>query len=347
MQKHIITLVFFFLTGHAFCQIGGRSTYEFLNLANSSRTASLGGQVISVRDNDLNFCYYNPSLLNEGMAGQFSLNYMNYFLDINNGYVAYATRHKKLGNIAIGMHYLHYGEFDQANPEGIITGSFKASEYAAHLTWAKPIDSAFTFGVNLKPVYSVLERYHSFGIASDFGITYHNTDKLITSALVIRNLGFQIKPYYAGNREPLPFEIQLAVSKKLEHAPFRFIVMAEHLETIDLSYDEPEGNDQYGFYDERSQPSKIDRFGDKLLRHFNFGLEFTPFNHFYFNVGYNARRRKELQIESMPSTVGISWGFGLKLSKFHIGYGRANYHLAASTNHFSLTTNLNELFIRR
>ncbi len=347
MQKTILFLTAFLFSIRIFAQIGGTSTYEFLNLPVSSRAASLGGQVISVRDNDLNFCFYNPSLLNESMNGHFSVNYMNYFLDINNGYVAYAMKSKKLGNLSFGLQYLNHGEFDAANPEGIITGNFTASEYAAHMTWALPIDSFFTFGFNAKPVYSVLEKYQSFGIAGDFGVTYHNQKQLFTAAMVMRNLGIQLKPYYAGNREPLPFEIQLAISKKLEHAPFRFIIMAEHLETIDLTYEEPDVNDNLGYLGQESEPSKIDEFGDKVLRHMNFGLEFTPFNNFYFNVGYNARRRKELQIESMPSTVGISWGFGLKILKFHIGYARANYHLAGSTNHFSLTTNLNELFYRK
>jgi predicted Na+-dependent transporter len=42
--------------------------------------------------------------------------------------------------------------------------------------------------------------------------------------------------------------------------------------------------------------------------------------------------------------VGFSMGLGLKVSKFHIAYGRSTYHLAGATNHFSLTTSLSEFY---
>ena len=37
---------------------------------------------------------------------------------------------------------------------------------------------------------------------------------------------------------------------------------------------------------------------------------------------------------------GFSWGFGIRISKFHLNYGRASYHLAGASNHFSITTDL-------
>ncbi|GAJ03981.1 unnamed protein product, partial [marine sediment metagenome] len=45
-------------------QVGGKSTYQFLNLPVSARAASLGGKINSIKDNDLSLAFYNPSLLN-------------------------------------------------------------------------------------------------------------------------------------------------------------------------------------------------------------------------------------------------------------------------------------------
>ena len=59
--------------------------------------------------------------------------------------------------------------------------------------------------------------------------------------------------------------------------------------------------------------------------------------------GYNYKRRQEMKIDTKTAMAGFSWGFGLKISKFHISYGRATYHLAGASNHFSISTNLNEL----
>ena len=76
------------------------------------------------------------------------------------------------------------------------------------------------------------------------------------------------------------------------------------------------------------------------MRHVIFGVEFIPVKNLYVRVGYNYRRRKEMLIESKTSTVGISWGFGIKISKFYLSYGRATYHLAGASDHFSISTDL-------
>jgi hypothetical protein len=42
--------------------------------------------------------------------------------------------------------------------------------------------------------------------------------------------------------------------------------------------------------------------------------------------------------------VGFSYGFGIKISKFHLSYGRATYHLAGASNHFSISTNFSSFY---
>src|SRR6056297_2350281 len=147
-MKNLLTVIIFFFTLQSMAQIGGTHTYSFLDLINSARAASLGGDVIALNDNDLNLTYHNPALLNTEMNQDIVLNYINYFTDINYGYAAYAT---------------------SLNEKGIITGEFKAAEYAINLIYSRPIDSSFYFGVNVKPVISTLEKYTSLGIDADFG----------------------------------------------------------------------------------------------------------------------------------------------------------------------------------
>ena len=88
-------------------------------------------------------------------------------------------------------------------------------------------------------------------------------------------------------------------------------------------------------------------FGDKMLRHVIIGTELLVSKSFHVRMSYNFQRRKELGIESKMGTVGLSWGFGFRISRFHLSYGRATYHLAGGSNHFSVTTNLDELFGKR
>ena len=73
-----------------FAQIGGESTYDFLNLTNSARMAALGGNQIAINDStDLNVSYNNPSLLRPEMRNMLVMDYVAYFVGINYGYAAY------------------------------------------------------------------------------------------------------------------------------------------------------------------------------------------------------------------------------------------------------------------
>lgn len=343
MKRFIILLFHLTLfSGVVAAQPGGRSTFGFLDLPNSARVAALGGKQTAIRDHDLNLVFHNPGLLSAEMDKNVVLNFVSYFADIHYGYVSYARHTKKYGNLAGGIHYVNYGKFIAADPSGTITGNFHASEYALNLLWSKPLDSTFTIGMNVKPVYSSLEKYRSYGLLMDAGITYYNEELLFSAALVIRNLGYQFRPYHDGNREPMPFEVQLGVSQKLKHAPFRFSLLLQHLQKFDLTYEAP-GKDEEAISLVSSGTedlSPVGEFAEKMMRHVIVGVEFTPIDHFFLRAGYNYQRRKELQVSSRIGMVGFSWGFGLRISRFHISYGRATYHLAGSSNHFSLSTDI-------
>jgi hypothetical protein len=73
-------------------------------------------------------------------------------------------------------------------------------------------------------------------------------------------------------------------------------------------------------------------------------MEFLPGENFYVNVGYNYQRRQELKVLVRVGMVGFSWGFGMKINKYRFSYGRATYHLAGASNHFSLSVNLSEFY---
>ncbi len=327
----------------AAAQKGGESTYSFLGLTTSARVSALGGEVVSILDDDINLVFHNPALLNPEMHHHLSLNYVDYFAGVNYGYASYGYSREGIGNFAAGMHYVNYGTFDRTDELGEFQGTFRASEYALNLFYSRPlIDTFLTAGINLKPVYSSFEQYNSFGIALDAGLIYHNPGTYTTVGLVAKNVGFQVTSY-TGQREKLPFEIQAGITQGLEHAPFRFSVTLQHLERWDLTYDAP-GEEGVTTLNGAVERSRFDVFGDKLMRHVVLGTEFLLGKNFHIDLGYNYKRRKEMKVNVRPGMVGFSWGFGFRISKFHVAFGRASYHLAGGTNHFSLTTNLSEFY---
>ncbi len=348
MKLHtaVVLSVLFGSFANSFCQVGGKA-FQFLDMTNSARVAALGGKAVAIYDNDLNIAYYNPSVLSEDMSNHLVLNYVNYFAGINYGYASYARSIDRIGNFAAGIHYLNYGSFIGADENGLKTTSFHAAEYAFNLIYSRQIDSLIHFGINLKPVYSNLETYSSFAIAIDAGITYHNPDKLYTASLVIRNLGTQITTYYPnGDYESLPLDIAIGISQGLKHAPFKFYIIADHLEKFDLTYTtrQEEQNRLDAFTGDENKENKFDVTMDKVMRHFTFGTELSITKNLMLRFGYNYRRRQEMKVTSKPATVGFSWGLGIKISKFHINYGRSAYHLAGSPNYFSLSMNLSEFY---
>ncbi|NJK97431.1 MAG: hypothetical protein HC905_23220 [Bacteroidales bacterium] len=78
------------------------------------------------------------------------------------------------------------------------------------------------------------------------------------------------------------------------------------------------------------------------MRHIILGVEFNPTRNFFVRAGYNYQRRKEMTLTSKTGLVGFSLGFGIKISKITIDYGRSAYHLAGASNHFSLSINLDD-----
>ena len=346
LRSLLFSIYILFPAVNFYAQSGGDNTYDFLSITNSARVASLGGQQISLSDHDLNLVFHNPSLLTPEMNNHLVLNYINYFAGTNFGYVGYAFQPEKNFTLAAGIHYLNYGEFIAADINGIKTGTFKAADYALNLYGSVPlVDSLLRIGFNVKPIYSQYEAYSSVGLAVDAGITYTNTDKLFTAALVMKNAGSQITRYNPNQDfEPLPFEIQLGITKQLRHAPFRFSIIGTQLQKPNLLYETEQDKEEKidPITGEEKSVDPLAQFADNFMRHVIIGVEFIPSKNFFVNFGYNYKRRQELKIDEQAGMVGFSFGAGIKVKRFRISYGRSSYHLAGGSNHFSITTNLSE-----
>jgi hypothetical protein len=178
-------------------------------------------------------------------------------------------------------------------------------------------------------------------MAVDFGATLCDTESGWTATILARNAGVQLQTYVDGISEPLPVEVQGAVSKRFAHVPFRINITMRHLEKFDITYTDP--NDASNI-DPLTGETKIEEasFGAKLMRHFIIGGEILLSKNFHLRIAYNFQRRQELTIDTAPGIVGFSGGFGLKISKFILSYGRGNYHLAGGADHFSISANIGD-----
>lgn len=321
----------------AFSQ-AGKGVYQFLDLPVSSRIAAMGGTNVSLKDNDINFSFCNPSLLTDKTNNFLSLSMANYLSDIQYGSAVFGKNFKNKHYMAFGVQYVDYGTFQEATEENQIIGEFTAKDMALYVMYAYPLTDKISVGGTFKPIYSAYERYSSFGVAIDAGVSYNDPTSFFSAGLVLRNIGSQIKGYYSDEEgqhyEPLPFNIQLGVTKKLAYAPLRFTGTFHNLQHWDLSYASSTSSSQ--------DETKDIGFFDMALRHFIFNAEFIPSNNFYLTLGYNFRRAKEMKVEDFKSQAGLSFGGGIKLYKFHVGFGMSTYQVGNSVYQFSLGTSLSE-----
>ena len=328
-------------------QIGGTNTYQFLTLQPNARIAALGGSAIANPDNDMNLAIQNPSLLRSEMNNQVTYNYVSYVAGIGAGYAGITHHFDSIGTFALGIQYINYGDFARTAPNGDALGIFHAGEYNLHISYARRYHD-FSFGGALKIINSTLEEYNSYGIAADVSATYYSKDSLLTLACVISNVGTQLKTYRPDNKETLPLNMQLGVSKKLLKAPLRFSLIANHLEN-------PRGL----MYQNANKPGLTKdletgliqleniNWAMKTMSHLNLSAEIILSKNFYIGFGYNYLRRWELKLDQYGGFSGFSWGFGVKISKFQLAYGHTGYSAGYGTDHFSFIINMNEFMKKK
>lgn len=321
----------------------GNGVFQFLDLPVSSRMAALGGKHVSMADPDINFALLNPALLNKNTDNVIGLNMANYLADIQFGSAIFGKTYGK-NNFAVGVQYVDYGSFKKTTEYNEIIGEFSAKDVSLSLIYSRQLQAGFSFGAALKPIYSnYADEYISYGVALDFGVSYQLPEKFFSAGLVFRNIGTQFKGYYSGvdgqHLEPLPFDIQLGASYKLEHAPFRFSLTMHNLHQWDLNYIDNE-NSMIDF--EREDYVSEISFADMAFRHAVIGVEFIPGKNLYLVGSYNHRRHQELKMNGFKSMAGFSFGGGIRISKFQVGFGVSQFQVGNSAYLFSISTSLNE-----
>jgi len=338
LNRFIILLIFVLsLPLFSVAQVGGRGTYQFMNLVSSARQSALGSKVISVKDEDVNFAIFNPALINEGMDGKVSFNYVDYFTDVNYGSFAYGRDFDSIGTFVASITYVNYGDFIRSE-DGEELGKFSANEMALNIGYAYEIDSSWAVGANAKIINSVLDSWNSYGMAFDFGVVYNVPNKNIMLAFVMKNVGMQFKTYSGHEREKLPFELQLGITQELEHLPLQWSLTLDNLQQLDVSYSNPSATTIDADGNEVIEEVSL---LNKAMRHVIIGAELFPRRSFSVRLGYNFRRAAEMNLQDKKNFGGFSFGFGMKIKKFRISYGRSVFSPAGGTNNFSIVTDLN------
>jgi len=347
MKKQLLQLLTLCLfTQILSAQIGGNHVFEFVNLPSSARITGLGGNLITVRDDDVALAFHNPAATNSTMHGALSFNHNFFFSDISHSYFGYGHHVDKWKtSLHAGIQYMDYGTFDQTDITGAVNGTFDAAEYAVTIGAGRDLYENLSIGANLKFVSSGLETYNSSGILGDLSAMYRDSSGRTTITLLAKNIGSQLSPYHSeGSIEDVPFEMQLGFSKRLKHLPFRMSIIYHHLDRWNILFDDPNAEDPSFIIGEDQPTDESFPWVDNLARHFIFNGEFLfgKKEIIRLRLGYNHLRQREMRIRNFRTFAGFSFGFGLKIKQFRLDLGQSNWHLAGGVTHLTISTNLRE-----
>lgn len=345
--RFIITAILFASTYYASAQVtGGQRTMEFLRLPNAPHISALGGINVANADRDISFALQNPALARPGLHNELGLNFNAYYSGISASNLQYGYHVEKIKtSFALGVQYLNYGDFVQTDLIGNQLGNFRANEYAIALAASRQYKQRWRYGATLKWASSTLYDQTAGALLLDVGISYYDSSSLWMIGVVAKNMGVMVNKYNPSNpSEPLPFDLQIGVSKRLKYVPLKLMATAHHLYEWDIRYDDPaDANNNNVFGNTDSSTKESSHFSDKLFRHLIFGAELTIAKRLQVSAAYNHLRRSELALEERTAVTGFSFGAAINLNKFQIHYARSYYHIAGAYNEFGLNISLGKL----
>ncbi len=325
--------------------VGGQYAMEFLRLSNAPHISALGGINVANPDEDISFALQNPALMRPGLHNQLELNYNSYYAGISIANLQYGYHAEKINtSFFLGVQSVNYGTFSQTDNLGTVSGDFHASEYALTVGASRSYGERWRYGADLKFASSTLYDFSAKALLSDVGINYYDSANLLDVGATAKNMGFMFRNYTPGNQEPLPFDLQIGVSKQFKHLPLRLIATLHHIYEWNIRYDNPADVQRSSLFgNDTLKPSTKSYFFDKLLRHFIFGAELSLAKRLTLTVAYNDLRRTELALQDRTGLTGFSFGAGLYLNKFQVHYARSYYYIGGAYNEIGITMALNKL----
>ena len=305
MKKVVFTLI-----GILFALLSraqeSQEVYTFLRLPVSAHAAALGGDNITISDDDPTMIFHNPALISNTSDKSINLNFMTYMEGSKSASASFIKAWGERATWGVSAQYMDYGSMKETTIDNIEVGTFSAKDIAIAGTFAYLLGNRWSGGITLRVISSSIAGYNSMAIATDLGLNYLDDERGWSISAVAKNLGGQVKAFQ-DTYEKIPFDLQVGVSKEFDAAPLRFSATF----------------------------SRLNRWDTSFIQHLAIGADVFIGESVYIAAGYNFRRREEMKISEGDSSsshgAGLSIGAGLTLKRFKLGVAYAKYHVSASS----------------
>lgn len=288
-----------------------QTEYNFLRLPISAHAAALGGDNITIIEDDASLMFSNPALASSVSDMTIGLSYMNYMKGANYMGASFTKAMNDKSTLAGGIQYMNYGKMKEVDENNVQTGEFSASEIAVEAIFSYELARNLVGGITGKFITSYIGSYNSIAVGVDLGLNWYDPERQWSVSAVAKNLGGQVKAY-DDNFGKMPFDLQLGVSKTFAALPVRVSATL-----VDLTH-----------------------FNYQFINHLNLGAEVLLSESLWIGGGYNFRRANDMTIgvgdDESSHGAGFSFGGGINLERFKLNVSYGKYH--ASSN--SLMVNL-------
>lgn len=305
MKKNVLTTTALFLCSAAMAQ-DSQTSFNFLRLPVSAHTAALGGDNITLVEDDETLVFGNPALLSSVSDKTIALTYMNYMSGSSVASASFNRVVKRRASWAASAQYANYGKMKEVDENNVQTGEFSAKDIAVAGYFSYMLTDKLVGGISAKFITSYLGNYNAIGIGVDLGLNYYDAEHNWSLSAVAKNLGGQVKAYHE-NYDSMPIDVQIGTSKQLAHVPLRVSATL-----VDLNH-----------------------WNYRFVNHLVVGAElvFTP--SIWVGAGYSFRRASEMKVgnDGEQSTHGAGWSFGggVNLERFKLNLAYGKYHVSSSS----------------
>lgn len=316
MKKLVFTLLAMLFSLFAGAQ-ESQTQYNFLRLPVSAHAAALGGDNITIIEDDPTLTFNNPALLGSVSDKTMNLNFMTYMQGAVTGSASFSRIVNDKASWAAMAQYVDYGKMKETDASNIQTGEFAARDIALSGAFSYLLAKNLMGGITAKFITSYIGQYNSIAVGVDLGLNYYNPESEWSFSAVARNLGGELKAYDEEYGK-MPLDVMIGASKRLGNSPLRLSASL-----VDLTH-----------------------WDYKFINHWVFGVDVLLGEQFYLAAGYNLRRANEMKIvandEEKGSShgAGISLGAGLQLERFKLQVAYGKYHVSSSSLMINLSYSL-------
>ena len=305
MKKIVFTLLLTLFAAVMRAQ-ESQTEYNFLRLPVSAHAAALGGENITIIEDDPSLMFSNPALASSVSDKTVGLSYMNYMHGANYMGASYTKALGEKATLAGGVQYMNYGKMKEVDANNVQTGTFSANEIAIEGIFAYELARNLMGGITAKFITSYIGNYNSMAVGVDLGGRRIIKKRQWSVSLVAKNLGGQIKAYEEDYGK-MPIDVQVGVSKTFTALPVRLSATL-----VDLTH-----------YDYR------------FINHLNLGADILLSESIWVGGGYNFRRSDEMTVGKSDYAsahgAGFSVGAGINLEQFKLNLAYSKYHAASNS----------------